>query len=119
MVEIEATQEENNNFMPIKFFLAVFFMAFISTILFFPDISFASSTVTSLPWETPLTKVADSFKGPVAFSISLLGIIGAGATLVWGGEINEFLRTMIKLVLAISLIAFVASILSELFGLTH
>jgi type IV secretion system protein TrbC len=57
-----------------------------------------------LPFETPLKKLQDAIKGPVAFSISLLGIIGAGAALIFGGEMSGFMRTMVFLVLVISII---------------
>ena len=69
-----------------------------------------------LPWETPLQTIAHSITGPVAYAISLMGIVVAGAMLVWGGEINEFVRRMIMLVLVISLIMFATSILSTLFN---
>lgn len=54
-----------------------------------------------LPWEAPLTKLRQSFSGPVAFSVALIGIIAAGATLIWGGEVSEFARRMVYLVLVI------------------
>jgi type IV secretion system protein VirB2 len=60
--------------------------------------------------------LADSIKGPVAFTISLLGLVGGGATLIWGGEINEFVRRLIMLVMVISLLVFASNILSTLFG---
>ena len=47
-----------------------------------------------------------------------MGIVVAGATLVWGGEINEFVRRIIMLVLVISLIVFAANILSTLFNVS-
>jgi type IV secretory pathway VirB2 component (pilin) len=76
----------------------------------------ASAGGGGLPWETPLQKLADSIKGPVAFSISLLGLVGGGAMLIWGGEINEFVRRLVMLVLVISLLVFASNILSTLFG---
>ena len=39
-----------------------------------------------LPWETPLSRVATSLTGPVALSISLIALMVAGGTLVFGGE---------------------------------
>ena len=69
-----------------------------------------------LPWETPLDTLVQSIRGPVAYGISLLGIVSAGAMLVWGGEINEFVRRVIMLVLVISLIVFAGNILTTLFS---
>lgn len=66
-----------------------------------------------LPWETPLNTLKKSISGPVAFVIALLGIIACGATLIWGGEISEFARKMIFLVLVICLIVFSNKILTS------
>jgi type IV secretion system protein VirB2 len=67
-------------------------------------------------WETPLQKVVQSITGPVAFSISVIGIVVAGAMLIWGGEINEFARKLIMVVLVIALIVTATNLLSTLFG---
>jgi type IV secretory pathway VirB2 component (pilin) len=69
-----------------------------------------------LPWETPLQTIRDSLTGPVAYAISLMGVVVAGATLVFGGEVNDFVRRLIMLVLAISLLVFSTNILSTLFN---
>jgi type IV secretory pathway VirB2 component (pilin) len=78
----------------------------------------ASTGGGSLPWEGPLQTIANSITGPVAYAISLIGIVVAGAMLVWGGEINEFARRMIMLVLVISLIVFSTQLLSSLFNVS-
>jgi type IV secretion system protein VirB2 len=81
------------------------------------DQASAGSTGSSnLPWETPLQKVRDSITGPVAYAISLLGIVVTGAILVFGGEINEFVRRIIMLVLVVSLMVFATDLLSTLFN---
>lgn len=72
----------------------------------------------ALPWETPLQVISTSITGPVAYAISLIGIVVAGAMLVWGGEINEFARRIIMLTLVISMIVFASNILSTLFNVT-
>ena len=71
---------------------------------------------SGLEWETPLQKIRDSVTGPVAYAISLLGIVVTGAILVFGGEINEFVRRIIMLVLVISLMVFAADLLNTLFN---
>ena len=88
--------------------------AFALMLLLVVDPAFAATT--GLEWEGPLKKFVDSIKGPVAFSISLLGIVVCGAMLVFGGEINEFVRRFIMLVMVVSVIIFAASLLSNLFG---
>jgi type IV secretion system protein VirB2 len=47
-----------------------------------------------------------------------MGIVVAGAMLVWGGEIGDFVRRIIMLTLAISLIVFSANILATLFSVS-
>ena len=81
-----------------------------------PDSAHAAQGTTSLQWEAPLQKFADSLKGPVAFSISLLGVVVCGAMLVFGGEINEFARRGIMLVLAVATLAFATGLLTSLFN---
>jgi len=68
-----------------------------------------------LPWEGPLEMLKNSISGPVAFVIALLGIIACGATLIWGGEISEFTRRIIYVVLVICLIVFANGMLGTLF----
>ena len=55
-------------------------------------------------------------RAPVAYAISLLGIVVTGAILVFGGEINEFVRRIIMLVLVISLMVFAADLFNTLFN---
>jgi type IV secretion system protein VirB2 len=82
----------------------------------FAELAIAATSGGGLPWETPLQTVRDSISGPVAYAVSLMGIVVAGAMLVWGGEINEFVRRVIMLILVISLIIFASNILSTLFN---
>lgn len=70
----------------------------------------------NLPWETPLQTVMQSMDGPVAYAVSIIAIFAAGATLIWGGEISEFTRRIIFVVLVISLIALATSVYSSVFS---
>lgn len=65
-----------------------------------------------LPWEGPLAKLRQSISGPVAFAIALLGIIACGATLIWGGEVSEFVRRIIYVVMVVCVIVFANSLLT-------
>ena len=80
-----------------------------------PSLALAATGTGGLPWETPLTTISTSMQGPVAYTISLMGVVAAGATLVFGGEINDFVRRIIMLVLVISLLIFAGNILTALF----
>jgi type IV secretion system protein VirB2 len=65
-----------------------------------------------LPWESPLDKIKQSISGPVAFVIALVGIIATGAALIWGGEISEFSRRIIYVVLVVCIIVFANTLLT-------
>ena len=65
-----------------------------------------------LPWEGPLTELKQSISGPVAFVIALLGIVACGATLIWGGEVSEFTRRIIYVVLVVCIIVFANTLLT-------
>ena len=83
----------------------------------FPDLALAAATAGGITeWETPLTKVVTSITGPVAFGISAIGVVASGGMLMWGGEINEFGRRIIMVVLVIALIVTATNLLSTLFG---
>lgn len=66
---------------------------------------------SGLPWEKPVEKIVASISGPVAFGISLLGLIGAGAGLIWGGEMSTFMKTLLYVVLVISIIVFAKNLI--------
>src|SRR2546423_12612614 len=76
----------------------------------------AGTTGGALPWEGPLRTIATSLTGPVDFSVALIGIFSTGATLVWGGEMNEFARRAVLLWLIIAVLVFATNILSSAFG---
>lgn len=69
-----------------------------------------------LPWEAPLQTLANSLTGPVALGISIIAMAAAGGTLIFGGELGEFTRKALLLVLAISFLVFGAGFMTALFG---
>lgn len=71
-----------------------------------------------LPWEAPLKTLANSLTGPVALGISIIAMAAAGGTLIFGGELGEFTRKSLLLVLAISFLVFGAGFMTSLFGIT-
>lgn len=82
-----------------------------------PEAAHATSTGGALPWDGPLNTLKTDITGPVAFTISLLAMVACGAALVFGGEINEFVRRIIMLVLVVALITGVVNVASAL-GIT-
>lgn len=70
----------------------------------------------ALPWEAPLLNVAQSLTGPVALSISLIALMVAGGTLVFGGELSEFARRSCVAVLAIAFLVLGGQFMAILFA---
>src|ERR1700739_4088638 len=77
-----------------------------------PETAHASTAGGGLPWDGPLTTLKNDLTGPVAFTISLLAMVACGAALVFGGEINEYVRRIIMLVLVVALITGVVNVAS-------
>jgi len=87
--------------------------------LLLPDVALAEAQKTGggLPYETWLEKLKQSLTGPVAFILSLIGIIASGAMLIFGGDLNGFFRSMIFLVLVVALIIGASSMMTNFFGM--
>ncbi len=85
-------------------------------LLFVTRAGFAAGAGGGLPWETPLNRIALSLTGPVALSISLIALMVAGGTLVFGGELSEFARRSCVAALAIAFLVLGAGLMTTLFG---
>jgi type IV secretion system protein TrbC len=70
----------------------------------------------NLPWEAPMTAIATSLTGPVAYAIGLIGIAIAGGAMLWGGELTEFGRRACMIGLVVSVLVFAAPMLASAFG---
>ncbi|HGO8296289.1 TPA: conjugal transfer system pilin TrbC [Neisseria meningitidis] len=69
-----------------------------------------------LPYESWLNNLRQSVTGPVAFALSIIGIVVAGGVLIFGGELNAFFRTLIFLVLVMALLVGAQNLMSSFFG---
>jgi len=101
--------------------LLLMFLGLVILMLFIlPEQAHASVTGAgnaAMPWEGNLNKIAKSFTGPVAFALSVIGIVGAGMTLLLaGGEMGAFPKTLVGLVLIISLCVAAPNIVTVLGG---
>jgi type IV secretory pathway VirB2 component (pilin) len=86
-------------------------------LVFGPHPAFASEgTGGSLPYESWLTNLRNSVTGPVAFTLSIVGIVIAGGVLIFGGELNAFFRTLIFIVLVMALLVGAQNMMSTFFG---
>ena len=82
-----------------------------------PEQAVASEgTSGGLPYESWLTNLRNSVTGPVAFALSIVGIVIAGGVLIMGGDLNGFFRTLIFLVLVMALLVGAQNIMSGFFG---
>src|SRR5581483_12488032 len=75
-----------------------------------------ASAAGTLPWERPMTLIATSLTGPVAYAVGLIGIAIAGGTMLWGGELTEFGRRACMIGLVVSVLVFAAPMLASAFG---
>ena len=89
------------------------------TVLFLMSTSplFASSTSGGgLPFDSWLTTISNSITGPFAFSVSIIGLVAAGAALIFGGDMNGFMRSLIFIVLVLSFVIAAKNTLSAITG---
>lgn len=76
-----------------------------------------ASSGGSLPWEGPLQKIQESITGPVAGYIALAAVAIAGGMLIFGGELNDFARRLMYVVLVAGILLGATTIVG-LFGAT-
>lgn len=97
--------------------LKLVFILFLLSALFLVSADAAAGTGGGMPYEDPLKKIGDSITGPVAYWISVVGFVAAGAGLIFGGaEINSFFRSLIWLVLIVCIIIFAKNTLTSITG---
>ena len=75
----------------LRFSLVVLFVAVATPAL--------ASSGGGLPWEGPLQQIQESITGPVAGFIALAAVAVAGGMLIFGGELNDFARRLMYVVL--------------------
>ncbi len=89
----------------------------LAVFLLVPEHAFASEgTGGSLPYESWLVNLRNSVTGPVAFALSIIGIVIAGGVLIFGGDLNGFFRTLIFLVLVMALLVGAQNVMGTFFG---
>lgn len=77
----------------------------------------ASTGGGGLPWEGPLQQIQESINGPVAGAIALAAMAIAGGMLIFGGELNDFARRLVYIVLVAGILLGASQIVG-LFGAT-
>ena len=96
----------------------VWFALMLVTLFFLSSTDAMASVGTggSLPYESWLAALRNSVTGPVAFALSIIGIVIAGGVLIFGGDLNGFFRTLIFIVLVMALIIGAQNMMSTFFG---
>ncbi|MCO5966108.1 TrbC/VirB2 family protein [Sinorhizobium meliloti] len=99
--------------------LAFIAIALIAAPSFFASVApaLASAGGGGLPWEGPLQQIQESITGPVAGAIALAAVAIAGGMLIFGGELNDFARRLMYIVLVAGILLGATNIVG-LFGAT-
>ena len=58
----------------------------------------------NLPWEGPLSTIQQSLTGPVSTAIAVIALFAAGAALVFGDEMSNFVKRVLIGVMALALL---------------
>ena len=90
----------------------------IAAALFVVEPALASTASSGTSFDRPLTKLRGVFTGPLAYTFSLLGVVVAGGMLIFGGELGDFAKRLIMLILVIAIVAFAAQLISTFFNLS-
>lgn len=106
-------QKQNNH--NTYLFYALLILMFLGLLLFANNTLAAVGAGGALPYETWLVNLRNSVTGPVAFTLSIVGIVVAGGILIFGGELNAFFRTLIFIVLVMALLVGANNIMTNLF----
>ncbi len=64
----------------------------------------AATAGSGLPWESPLSTIQSSLTGPVATAIAVIALFAAGAALVFGDEMSNFVKRVLIGVMALALL---------------
>jgi len=69
----------------------------------------------ALPWEGPIQQLQTSLTGPVAKGIGVIALAVAGGMLAFGGELSDFTKRILMVVMALS-VMLLASQFMAMFG---
>ncbi len=98
--------------------IALYFLSllFIIGIIFFQPA--LAGIGPSMPWDNGLDKLVKNLTGKTALAIGVLAMFSAASALVFGGEMSEFTRRMLLLVLLVAVMVSSTSLMNILFGVS-
>ena len=73
----------------------------------------AMASESDLPWNTALEKLVNAFSGKTALLISMVGIFFAGGMLIFGGDLGNFGKMVMMVVLVGSMMGALSSLASK------
>ena len=98
----------------VAFFMLV---ALIILAFVFPEHAHASEGAGGgLPYEDWFDKLRASVTGPVAFTLSIIGLVIAGGTLIFGGELSGFFKSLVYVTLVMALLVGAQNFMSGFYG---
>lgn len=97
--------------------LLVFLLLALFVLVVVPDALASAGSGGGLPYEDWLDNLRKSVTGPVAFAVSMIGIVVAGCVLIFGGDMNGFFRSLVFLVLVMALIVGANNVMTTFFGM--
>jgi type IV secretion system protein TrbC len=86
--------------------------------VFLSLVGMSAAYAQQLPWETPIQKIQESLAGPVAKAIGIICLAVSGAMLAFGGELNDFTKRILMVVLALSVMLAAGSFIAIIPGAT-
>ena len=78
-------------------------------------VSATAHAQAALPWDGPLRQISTSLTGPVAKAIGVVALAASGGMLAFGGELGDFTKRILMVVLALS-VMLLANNFMNLFG---
>lgn len=87
-------------------FMAVFLLAVLCS-------APALASESDLPWNSALEKLINAFSGKTALLVSMVGIFFAGGMLIFGGDLGNFGKMVMMVVLVGSMMGALSSLASK------
>jgi len=72
----------------------------------------ALASENDLPWNTALDKLINAFSGKTALLVSMVGIFFAGGMLIFGGDLGNFGKMVMMIVLVGSMMGALSTVAS-------
>lgn len=90
---------------------------FMGLFIFTAKAAFAG-TGDSMPWDSGLDKLVANLTGKTALAVGTLALFASATALVFGGEMSEWVRKTLLLVVAISMLISGGSLIKILFNVS-